>query len=77
MRYTVEEIERVARIAFAAALKRRRKLTSVDKANVLETSQLWRQTVSRVALEYPTVDLDHLYVDAARCTSSPTRNGST
>jgi 3-isopropylmalate dehydrogenase len=65
MRYTVGEIERVARIAFAAAMKRRCKVTSVDKANVLETSQLWRQTVSRVALEYPQVELDHLYVDAA------------
>ena len=65
MRYTVSEIERVARIAFAAAERRRGKLTSIDKANVLETSQLWRQTVSRVALEYPSVDLDHLYVDAA------------
>jgi 3-isopropylmalate dehydrogenase len=65
MRYTVNEIERVARIAFAAAARRRGKVTSVDKANVLETSQLWRQTVSRVGLEYPQVDLDHLYVDAA------------
>jgi 3-isopropylmalate dehydrogenase len=65
MRYTVSEIERVARIAFAAAMKRRCKVTSVDKANVLETSQLWRQTVSRVAMEYPLVELDHLYVDAA------------
>jgi len=65
MRYTVSEIERVARVAFAAATKRRHKLTSVDKANVLETSQLWRQTVSRVALEYPEVEVDHLYVDAA------------
>jgi 3-isopropylmalate dehydrogenase len=65
MRYSVNEIERVARVAFTAAMKRGRKLTSVDKANVLETSQLWRQTVSRVAAEYPLVDLDHLYVDAA------------
>jgi 3-isopropylmalate dehydrogenase len=65
MRYTVNEIERVARIAFAAAMKRSRRVTSVDKANVLETSQLWRQTVSRVAMEYPQVELDHLYVDAA------------
>lgn len=65
MRYTVREIERVARIAFAAAMKRSRRVTSVDKANVLETSQLWRQTVARVALEYPEVALDHLYVDAA------------
>ena len=65
MRYSVSEIERVAHVAFAAAKERRRKVTSVDKANVLETSQLWRQTVSRIALEYPQVELDHLYVDAA------------
>ena len=64
MRYTVEEIERVTRVAFTAALGRRRRVTSVDKANVLETSQLWRETVSRVALDYPEVTLDHLYVDA-------------
>jgi 3-isopropylmalate dehydrogenase len=64
MRYSVDEIERVARIAFTAASQRRCKLTSVDKANVLETSQLWRQTVSKVAREYPQVKLDHLYVDA-------------
>src|SRR6266404_90635 len=65
MRYTANEIERVAHIAFAAAARRRGKVTSVDKANVLETSQLWRQTVSRVGLKYPQVELDHLYVDAA------------
>jgi 3-isopropylmalate dehydrogenase len=65
MRYTASEIERVARIAFATAMKRRRRLTSVDKANVLETSQLWRRTVARVAQEFPEVELDHLYVDAA------------
>lgn len=64
MIYSAAEIERVARVAFEAAIKRRRKVTSVDKANVLETSQLWRQTVSRVALDYPEVTLDHLYVDA-------------
>jgi 3-isopropylmalate dehydrogenase len=64
MRYTVAEVERVARVAFEAALKRRRKLASVDKANVLETSQLWRETVARVALDYPTVTLEHVYVDA-------------
>src|SRR5207247_3174103 len=64
MRYSVNEIERVARVAFEAAMKRRRRVTSVDKANVLETSQLWRQTVTRIAGEYPQVNLDHLYVDA-------------
>lgn len=64
MRYSVEEIERVAQVAFEAATRRRGKLTSVDKANVLETSQLWRQTVTRVAENYPNVELQHLYVDA-------------
>jgi 3-isopropylmalate dehydrogenase len=64
MRYSVEEVERVARVAFEIAGKRRGKVTSVDKANVLETSQLWRQTVSRVAEDYPNIELDHLYVDA-------------
>jgi 3-isopropylmalate dehydrogenase len=64
MRYSVEEIERVARVAFEAARKRRGKVTSVDKANVLETSQLWRQTVIRVSQDYPDVTLEHLYVDA-------------
>ena len=65
MRYSVAEIERVARVAFEAAIGRRGKVTSVDKANVLETSQLWRKTVNRIAADYPTVSLDHLYVDAA------------
>jgi 3-isopropylmalate dehydrogenase len=64
MSYSVAEVERVARVAFEAARKRRNKVTSVDKANVLETSQLWRATVSRVAGDYPDVTLDHLYVDA-------------
>ena len=64
MSYSVAEIERIARIAFIAARKRRGKVTSVDKANVLETSQLWRQTVTRVSQDYPDVTLDHLYVDA-------------
>jgi 3-isopropylmalate dehydrogenase len=64
MRYSVEEVERIARVAFEAARTRRRKVTSVDKANVLETSQLWREVVVRVALDYPEVALDHLYVDA-------------
>lgn len=64
MQYSVEEVERVARVAFEAARKRRGKVTSVDKANVLETSQLWRQTVTRIAEDYPHVTLNHLYVDA-------------
>jgi 3-isopropylmalate dehydrogenase len=64
MRYSVDEIERVARVAFEAARRRRRKVTSVDKANVLETSQLWRHTVSTVAADYNDVELEHLYVDA-------------
>ena len=64
MRYTAEEVERVARVAFAAARTRSGKVTSVDKANVLETSQLWRETVTRVAADYPDVRLEHLYVDA-------------
>jgi 3-isopropylmalate dehydrogenase len=64
LRYTTREVERVAEVAFAAARERRGKVTSVDKANVLETSQLWRSTVERVARDYPDVALDHLYVDA-------------
>src|SRR5262249_26306462 len=75
MRYSVEEIERVARIAFEQAQSRRKKVTSVDKANVLETSQLWRRTVTRIAREYPDVKLDHMYVDscAMHLISNPTR----
>jgi 3-isopropylmalate dehydrogenase len=63
--YTVEEIERIARVAFEAAGERRGKLTSVDKANVLETSRLWRETVTRLAPEYAEISLDHLYIDNA------------
>jgi len=65
LRYSVPEIERVARVAFDAARGRRRSVTSVDKANVLEVSQLWRETVTRVAAEYPDVQVEHLYVDFA------------
>ena len=65
LRYTVGEIERVGRVAFEAARQRRGRVTSVDKANVLEVSQLWRDTVSRIGAEYPDVSLEHLYVDFA------------
>jgi 3-isopropylmalate dehydrogenase len=65
LRYDVGEIERVARVAFDAAQVRRGSVTSVDKANVLEVSQLWRDTVSRIGREYPDVRLEHLYVDFA------------
>jgi 3-isopropylmalate dehydrogenase len=64
MSYTVAEIERIAHVAFKAALRRRRRVTSVDKSNVLETSQLWRKVVSRVANDYPQVALDHALVDS-------------
>jgi 3-isopropylmalate dehydrogenase len=63
MRYTAGEIERVARVAFEAARKRRGKVTSVDKANILETSQLWREVVTRVGRTFPDVALEHLLVD--------------
>jgi 3-isopropylmalate dehydrogenase len=64
MRYTKDEVVRVARIAFQLATKRRNKVTSVDKANVLEVSQLWRAAVIEVATEFPGVTLEHQYVDA-------------
>jgi 3-isopropylmalate dehydrogenase len=64
MRYTRDEVARVARIAFDLASKRRNKLTSVDKANVLEVSQLWRATVTEVATDYPNVTLEHQLVDS-------------
>jgi len=63
MAYSAYEVERIARIAFAAARKRRGKVTSVDKANVLETSQLWRRVVTGIAAEYSDVRLEHMYVD--------------
>jgi 3-isopropylmalate dehydrogenase len=64
MRYTRDEVARVARVAFGQARDRRRFVTSVDKANVLETSRLWRTTVNDVARDYPDVRLEHMYVDA-------------
>jgi 3-isopropylmalate dehydrogenase len=64
MRYSRAEIERISRRAFDAARTRRQHVTSVDKANVLETSRLWRQVVIEVSRDYPDVRLDHMYVDA-------------
>jgi 3-isopropylmalate dehydrogenase len=64
MRYTRDEVIRVARVACELALTRQKKVTSVDKANVLEVSQLWRATVTEVATQYPDVTLEHQYVDA-------------
>jgi 3-isopropylmalate dehydrogenase len=64
MRYTRDEVARVARVAFTLAQHRRKKVTSVDKANVLEVSQLWRATVTEIAAEFPDVALEHQYVDA-------------
>ena len=64
MFYTEAEIERVLRVGFALAQGRRKKLTSVDKANVLECSRLWRQIATRLAQEYPDVELEHVLVDA-------------
>ena len=63
--YSVEEVKRIARSAFDIAMKRKKKLTNVDKQNVLESSRLWRSVVLEVAKEYPEVELDHLYVDNA------------
>jgi len=63
--YSEGEIERIARVAFEVARKRRKKVTSVDKANVLESSRLWREVVTKVANDYPDVTLEHMYVDNA------------
>ena len=63
--YSVYEVERIARKAFEAAMTRGKKLMSVDKANVLETSRLWREVVQRVAHEYPEVTVEHQFVDSA------------
>jgi 3-isopropylmalate dehydrogenase len=65
MRYSEPEVERIAHVAFRTARSRRRKLCSVDKANVLETMLLWRRVVTRVGQAYPDVELTHLFVDAA------------
>ncbi len=68
MRYTEDEVERIAHMGFKAAQSRRGRLCSVDKANVLETSELWRNVVNEVSRFYPDVELTHLYVDAAAMT---------
>jgi 3-isopropylmalate dehydrogenase len=75
MVYRESEVERVIRMAFTLAQKRRKKLTSVDKANVLENSQMWRQVANRVAKDYPDVALDHVLVDncAMQLILNPTR----
>lgn len=65
MRYSKPEIERIAHVAFQAAQKRSKRVTSVDKANVLETFQFWKDVVTEVGQQYPDVQLDHMYVDNA------------
>ena len=65
MAYTETEIDRIGRLAFETARKRRGKLCSVDKANVLDVSQLWRDRITALAADYPEVALTHLYVDNA------------
>jgi 3-isopropylmalate dehydrogenase len=72
MRYRESEIGRIARVAFEAARKRAKRVCSVDKANVLETSQLWREVVGREAKNYPDVELSHMYVD--NCAMQLVRN---
>jgi 3-isopropylmalate dehydrogenase len=74
MRYSEPEVVRIAHVAFREARNRRKKVCSVDKANVLETSQLWRDTMIRVGAEYPDVELSHLYIDnaAAQLVRAPT-----
>jgi len=65
MRYTIPEIKRIAKVAFEAAMKSKKKITSIDKANVLKTMVLWRKTVAEVAKQYPEVQLENMYVDNA------------
>jgi 3-isopropylmalate dehydrogenase len=74
MAYSEQEVERIARVGFETARKRRKKLTSVDKANVLQSSRLWRQVVSEVAKDYPDIQLDNMLIDTCsmRFIQSPT-----
>jgi len=74
MAYSEQEIERIVRVGFELARKRRKKLTSVDKSNVLQTSRLWRQVTMEVAKDYPDIELDHMLVDTCsmRFIQSPT-----
>jgi 3-isopropylmalate dehydrogenase len=72
MRYSEPEIRRIARVAFEAARKRAKRVCSVDKANVLETSQLWREIVSQESANYPEIELTHMYVD--NCAMQLVRN---
>ena len=65
MIYSVSEIERIARVAFDSAMKRNKRVCSVDKANVLDVSRLWRRVVTEVSKDYPEVELTHMYVDNA------------
>jgi 3-isopropylmalate dehydrogenase len=65
MRYTESEIRRIGHVAFAIAMKRNKRVCSVDKANVLETTELWRQVMIELSKEYPEVELSHMYVDNA------------
>jgi 3-isopropylmalate dehydrogenase len=65
MIYSKEEVRRIAKVAFEIAMKRGKRVCSVDKANVLEVSQFWRETVIQVAKDYPEVELSHMYVDNA------------
>lgn len=65
MIYYEDEVERIAHVAFQTAMKRQKKLCSVDKANVLDVSRLWREVICRVAKQYPEVELSHMYVDNA------------
>lgn len=71
-KYSVPEIERIVKVAFDMAMKRNKKLTSVDKANVLESSRLWRETVNRISADYPEVQVNHMYVD--NCAMQLVRN---